>query len=222
MISLLAQAADILGELPESEDIATSMLQQRATDQGNDWLSELDDLSSLIDAMLILDNKSIFVKPDPFKRTGKLLDIEAWLEHPEVKLLVDKCKEDGWIVQGRTTSFNFERAGKTQFKIRGLREAKSGGLSTRVLFPRVKTYVELEVYLNSLDLVEFTQKKWSTDGTHVEAGHEIQGRYFFFHEVHLIMDKITERLPNDKKTEKLAGFQPNPIRKSSTKHNKDS
>lgn len=216
MISLLAQAADILGELPETEGIALSMLQQRAIDQGNDWLSELDDLSSLIDAMLILDNKSIFAKPDPFKRTGKLLDIEEWKDHSEIKLLIEKCEESGWIMQERTTSFNFERAGKVQFKIRGLREAKSGGLSTRVLFPRVKTYVDLEVYLNSLDLVEFTQKKWSTDGTHVEAGHEIQGRYFFFHEVHLIMEKITERLPNDKKTEKLAGFQPNPTQKPST------
>lgn len=222
MASLLAQAGDILGELPLNEEVALFQLQQQALDQGHEWLAELADLEAMISALQILDGKSLYNKPDPAKRTGNLAPIYIWAELPEMKLLIEKAKENGWMVQERSMYFSFVRAGKPQFKVAALRETKSGGLSCRVIIPRIKTYIDLEAYLNSLDLKEFAQKTWVMDAQEVEKGYEILGRYFFFHEVHVFIEKITERLPNDKKTAELAGFQSSATRKASARTNKDS
>jgi len=204
--NLLIKAGELLGEVPKTEEDAIFELQQRLIDNGNDWVSDLDDLSSLIDTTSILEGKSIFTAPDPSFRTGLLIDVDQYQFLPEIIALGKKCKESGWILQERKLWYSLIRGGKVCLKIAGLRNTVSGKLSLRIVI-RESTFEDLVEHLDLLGLNEYRIKEWHARAGGVTNHKEILGRYFFFEDVYKFIDNITERIKNNAKTEKMAGLQ---------------
>ena len=209
--SYLAQAADILGEMPKSESAAVALLQQRAIDAGHDWISDIDDIEALVDATLMLEGKSIHNQDNPFKRIDKLHLVDQWSTLPDMIQCGKKCKKLGWILQERKMYYSLIRGGNVVMKIQGMRPTRCGKNSFRLMIPRMHTYIDLEAFLEQNDLIQFKNREWIVGSGLCEKDKEILGRYFFFEDLYIFLDKLTERIANDKKTEKLAGFQSNGI-----------
>lgn len=207
--------------MPESEEKAVLLLQQYAEDLGHDMLTDIDDLESLVDSLKLLAGESIHSKPNPFKRIGKAPKVDQWVTFDEITELGAKCKKWGWILQERVMYYSLIRGGSVIMKIQGLRPTRGGGYSFRLMIPRMHSYPDLELFLEQNDLEEFKDREWVVGSGLCEIGKEILGRYFYFEDLHIILEKLTERIANDKATKKLAGLQLNQVSGSGDESSED-
>lgn len=206
-MSYLAKAADILGEMPGSEETAVIQLQQFAVDAGYEYLSDIEDIESLVDALLLNAGESPLARPNPFKRIGDLVPVDQWHTLDDMKQLGALGRELGWIIQERVMYYSLIYGGRVIMKMHGVRPTRDGNLSFRLMVPRMHTYEDLESWLDQMGLLQFKDREWIVGSGLCEIGKEILGRYFTFEELYVFLENISQRIENDKETAKMAGLK---------------